>query len=80
VEKACAQPAVATAEVLADHLCLNGLGLASGNAVVFLATLVATIAAYIYRIRVEEEMLVTAFGASYERYQREVPALLPFLR
>ena len=36
--------------------------------------------AYTYRIHVEEEMLVTAFGASYESYRREVPALLPFLR
>jgi protein-S-isoprenylcysteine O-methyltransferase Ste14 len=61
-------------------MCLNGLGLASGNAVVFLATVVATIAAYTYRIHVEEEMLVTAFGASYERYRRDIPALLPFLR
>jgi len=65
---------------LGSLLCLNGLGLASGNTVVFLATLVATITAYTYRIRVEEEMLVTAFGASYERFQREVPALLPFPR
>jgi protein-S-isoprenylcysteine O-methyltransferase Ste14 len=65
---------------LGSLLCLNGLGLASGNAVVFLATVVATMAAYTYRIRVEEEMLVTAFGDSYEHYRREVPALLPFLR
>jgi len=65
---------------LGSLLCLNGLGLASGNAMVFLATVIATTAAYAYRIRVEEEMLVAAFGDSYERYRREVPALLPFLR
>jgi len=65
---------------LGSLMCLNGLGLASGNTVIFLAGLVATIAAYTYRIRVEEEMLVTAFGASYESYRREIPALLPFLR
>jgi len=65
---------------LGSLLCLNCLGLASGNLIVFLATLAATIAAYTYRIRVEEEMLVKAFGDSYVRYQREVPALLPFLR
>ena len=65
---------------LGSLLCLNGLGLASGNAMVFLATVIATTAAYTYRIRVEEEMLVAAFGDSYERYRREVPALLPFLR
>lgn len=61
-------------------MCLNGLGLASGNTVIFLAGLVATITAYTYRIHVEEEMLLGAFGASYESYRREVPALLPFLR
>jgi protein-S-isoprenylcysteine O-methyltransferase Ste14 len=58
---------------------LNGIGLASGNAATFLATMVVTITAYAYRIRVEEEMLVAAFGASYESYRREIPALLPFL-
>jgi protein-S-isoprenylcysteine O-methyltransferase Ste14 len=65
---------------LGSLLCLNSLGLVSGNAVVFLAGLAATITAYTYRIRVEEEMLLGAFGTSYESYRREVPALLPFLR
>ena len=65
---------------LGSLLCLNGLGLASGNTVVFLAGLAATITAYTYRIRVEEKMLLGAFGTSYEGYRREVPALLPFLR
>lgn len=64
---------------LGSLMCLNGLGWASGNAVVFVATLVATTMAYTYRIHVEEEMLLIAFGVSYESYRREVPALLPFL-
>lgn len=80
VERGAAYKLVRHPGYLGSLMCLNGLGLASGNAVVLLATLVATILAYTYRIHVEEEMLVTAFGASYERYQREVPALLPFLR
>lgn len=80
VERGAAYKLVRHPGYLGSLMCLNGLGLASGNAVVFLATLVATITAYTYRIHVEEEMLVTAFGASYERYRREVPALLPFLR
>ena len=79
VERGAAYKLVRHPGYLGSLMCLNGLGLASGNAVVFLATLVATILAYRYRIHVEEEMLVTAFGVSYERYQREVPALLPFL-
>ena len=80
VERGAAYKLVRHPGYLGSLLCLNGLGLASGNAVVFLATLVATMAAYAYRIRVEEEMLLAAFGESYERYRREVPALLPFLR
>jgi protein-S-isoprenylcysteine O-methyltransferase Ste14 len=80
VERGAAYKLVRHPGYLGSLMCLNGLGLASGNAVVFLAALVATITAYTYRIRVEEEMLVAAFGASYERYRCEVPALLPFLR
>jgi protein-S-isoprenylcysteine O-methyltransferase Ste14 len=80
VERGAAYKLVRHPGYLGSLMCLNGLGLASGNLVVCLASLVATIAAYTYRIRVEEEMLVKAFGDSYVRYQREVPALLPFLR
>jgi protein-S-isoprenylcysteine O-methyltransferase Ste14 len=65
---------------LGSLLCLNGIALASGNAFVLLGSLIATSAAYAYRIRVEDEMLVAAFGESYERYRREVGALIPFVR
>jgi protein-S-isoprenylcysteine O-methyltransferase Ste14 len=62
---------------LGSLLCLNGVALASGNWVTLLASLVATAAAYSYRIRIEDEMLVAAFGDSYAEYRREVGALLP---
>lgn len=80
IERGAAYKFVRHPGYLGSLMCLNGLGLASGNAVVFLATLLATITAYTYRIRVEEEMLLKTFGTAYESYQREVPALLPFLR
>ncbi len=64
---------------LGSLLCLNGLALASGNALVFVASVVTTLAAYAYRIHVEDAMLVAAFGAPYESYRREVGALLPFV-
>jgi protein-S-isoprenylcysteine O-methyltransferase len=64
---------------LGSLLTLNGIALASGSAPVFLLSLAATAAAYAYRIRVEDAMLVARFGASYEAYRREVGALLPFL-
>ena len=64
---------------LGSLLTLNGIALATGNAVVFFASLVVIGAAYVYRIRVEDAMLVAAFGAPYETYRREVKALIPFV-
>jgi protein-S-isoprenylcysteine O-methyltransferase len=63
---------------LGSLLALNGVALASGNSVVSAASVVATVAGYAYRVRVEDAMLVAAFGEPYERYRREVGALLPF--
>lgn len=62
---------------LGSLLVLNGIALASGNWVTFLASLVATIAAYSYRIAMEDRMLIAALGDSYAKYRREVGALLP---
>jgi protein-S-isoprenylcysteine O-methyltransferase Ste14 len=65
---------------LGSLLALGGVALASGNPIVFFGSMLALVAAYGYRIRVEEEMLAAAFGESYAAYQREVPALFPGLR
>jgi len=47
--------------------------------VVCFASLVVIGTAYVYRIRVEDAMLVAAFGAPYEAYRREIKALIPFV-
>jgi protein-S-isoprenylcysteine O-methyltransferase Ste14 len=60
-------------------MCLNGLALASGNWIVFAASMAATLAAYAWRIRAEDAMLVAAFGAAYETYRREVHAVIPLV-
>lgn len=65
---------------LGSLLCLNGFALASASVAVFAISVAATLAAYAYRIRVEDRMLVDRFGAPYEDYRREVGALLPFVR
>ncbi len=65
---------------LGSLLCLNGIALASGNWATLLVSLVVTFAAYGYRIRVEDEMLVAAFGDSYAELRREVGALIPSWR
>ena len=62
---------------LGSLLCLNGIGLASGNTLVAVASILATCAAYWYRIRVEDAMLIKAFGEAYERYRRSTGALIP---
>ena len=62
---------------LGSLLCLNGIALASGSVPALIASLVATLTAYRYRIRVEDDMLVHAFGDSYAEYRRQVGALLP---
>jgi protein-S-isoprenylcysteine O-methyltransferase len=63
---------------LGSLLCLNGIGLASGNALVVVASILTTCAAYRYRIRVEDAMLIKAFGEAYERYRRSTRALIPW--
>jgi protein-S-isoprenylcysteine O-methyltransferase Ste14 len=63
---------------LGSLLCLNGIAMASGDLLTLIASLAATTAAYAYRIRVEDEMLIAQFGASYRTYCGEVGALMPF--
>ncbi|HEY3948556.1 isoprenylcysteine carboxylmethyltransferase family protein [Phenylobacterium sp.] len=65
---------------LGSLLCLNAIATTSGAAPVVGASLLATIPAYLYRVRVEDAMLVAALGAPYAQYRREVGGLLPFLR
>ena len=65
---------------LGSLLVLNGIALASGNWLVLAASLVATGAAYGYRIRLEDIMLVTALGQPYADYRQQVRALIPLPR
>ena len=65
---------------LGSLLCLNGIAFASGNAVTLIVSIAATFVAYAYRIKVEDEMLIAAFGASYIQYVQETRALFPFRR
>jgi protein-S-isoprenylcysteine O-methyltransferase len=65
---------------LGSLLCLNGVAVTSGSAPVVAASLLATLAGYAYRIRVEDRMLIEALGEPYAQYRREVRALLPLPR
>ena len=63
---------------LGSLLCLNGTGLASGNTLVVIASILATSAGYGYRIHVEDAMLIKAFGEAYESYRDSTGALIPW--
>ena len=63
---------------LGSLLCLNGIAVASGELLILMVSIAVTGVAYAYRIHVEDAMLVARFGASYERYCREVHSLIPF--
>lgn len=65
---------------LGSLLCLNGIALASGNIITLIASLPATVAAYSYRVKVEDAMLVERFGDAYAGYRRQVGGLFPFRR
>jgi protein-S-isoprenylcysteine O-methyltransferase Ste14 len=45
-----------------------------------LASLAVTSAAYSYRIRVEDRVLVASLGPPCDEYRRQVPALIPARR
>ena len=64
---------------LGSLLSLNGIALTSCSIPIFVSSIAATLAAYAYRIRVEEAMLIATFGEPYEQYRREVAALVPFV-
>jgi protein-S-isoprenylcysteine O-methyltransferase len=63
---------------LGSLLTLNGIALASGDLLTLTVSVAVTSAAYVYRISVEDAMLVGRFGASYQQYREEVRALIPF--
>ena len=64
---------------LGSLLCFAGVALASANLIVLLASIAATFAAYSYRIKVEDQMLIAALGPAYAEYRKQVGALVPSL-
>jgi protein-S-isoprenylcysteine O-methyltransferase Ste14 len=54
-----------------------GFGVSLNNWVSLLVVVVPVTAAFLYRIRLEEEMLEASFGAEYKQYKKETYRLLP---
>ncbi len=56
-----------------------GMGLGIGNWLSVAALFIAPLVVYIFRIRVEEKMLLEAFGPAFESYKKRAWALIPFI-
>ena len=65
---------------LGSLLTFNGVALASGNWITFVLCFAVTLAAYAWRIKVEDQMLVTELGEPYGEYRQQVRALIPSFR
>jgi protein-S-isoprenylcysteine O-methyltransferase Ste14 len=60
-------------------LALFGLGLTFGNWLSALVLLILPLAAYLWRIRVEEEVLGSSLGPEYVEFTRTRRRLVPWL-
>jgi len=58
---------------------VTGLGLSLGNWAGLIALLGCMIAAYSYRIPIEESALVAVLGEPYEKYTRRTHRLIPYI-
>jgi len=56
-----------------------GFGLALGNAWSLLVVMVPVTIAFLWRIRIEEQVLAEAFPAQYPEYARQTRRLIPFV-
>ena len=56
-----------------------GFGLLSCSVLVAVLLPLVSVAVYVYRISVEERMLVNELGGDYTQYQRKTRRLIPFV-
>ena len=56
-----------------------GITLSTYNLIATAIVLVLIIAAYAYRIRTEEEMLIDALGRGYKEYMKKTKKIIPFI-
>ena len=56
-----------------------GYGIASRNWLSLIIAIVLPLSALLYRIRVEEDLLVKSLGTEYEEYQKQTKQLIPWI-
>ncbi|MCL2859637.1 MAG: isoprenylcysteine carboxylmethyltransferase family protein [Oscillospiraceae bacterium] len=64
---------------LSDLLIFIGLSLTMGNWLSLIIVPIMFILAYIYRIHVEEKMLLKIFGEQYKSYQKNSKMIIPYI-
>ena len=64
---------------LGDILLWSGFGVLSSNLIIVFLFPVMFVAVYLYRIRMEEKMLVEELGDDYIQYQKGTSKLVPFI-
>ena len=64
---------------LSDFMIFIGIALALGNLILIIAIPALFIPAYIYRIHVEEKMLVGIFGEQYIEYKKKSKRMIPYI-
>ncbi len=62
-----------------EFLTLAGIGIGLGSWLSLLLLLGPNVAAFVYRIRIEEKTLLAHFGEAYKAYQQRTWRIVPFL-
>ena len=63
----------------ASWLSFAGFGISVNNWISFLLVSVSALAVFMYRIKVEEEVLINQFGPQYLEYKKSTKAIIPFI-
>lgn len=64
---------------LSDFLIFIGIALAMNNLISTIVVPATFVPAYVYRIHIEEKMLIGIFGKQYVEYQKSSKRLIPFI-
>lgn len=63
----------------ASLLSFIGFGISLNNWISFTIVTISVVAAFLYRIKVEEEVLAQEFGADYANYKSSTKKIIPFV-
>ncbi len=62
-----------------DMICFLGVGLAFSHPVSSALAVILPFAAFLYRMRLEEKILIRSFGSGYRDYMKKTARIIPFI-